>query len=139
MNVQRQIDRLIAFQAAEWYETLKDANAAQQADFTRWISESPRHMEAFLAISSEAPMVRKVLASGEFDLKSLLQEVAADPKIVALPAPRDTQSPSVRSNPGVWKRKRTFWAIAATLAAVAIAVPLQIRLTGWQRFETPRT
>lgn len=91
MNVQRQIDRLIAYQAAEWYETLKNADAARHAEFTRWVSESPRHMEAFLAISSEAPLVRKVLSSGQFDLGSLLAEVSGSDKVLALRAPEQAE------------------------------------------------
>jgi transmembrane sensor len=135
MNVQRQIDRLIALQAAEWYEALKDASAAQHADFTRWISESPRHMEAFLAISSEAPVVRKVLASGAFDLAGLLKEVSGSDKISPLYATEGPVSVGVRR--GVLRGKRTMWLAAAVLATAGIAVPLLLHLSGWQRFETP--
>lgn len=136
MNVQRQIDRLIAFQAAEWYETLKNADAVQHANFTCWVSESPRHMEAFLAISSEAPVVRKVLSSGQFDLKTLLKEVSGGDKVLALRAPEKSDLPAAESSTP-WRRRRILWSAAAALAAIAIAVPLQLNLSGWDRFETP--
>lgn len=134
MSVQHQIDRLIAYQAAEWYETLRHGDE-RHADFVRWISESPRHMEAFLAISSEAPVVRKVLSGGEFDLGRLLREVSGGEKILPLRAPENSHP--LTTWRGMLRRRRAMLSAAAMLAAIAIVAPLLLNRSAWQRFETP--
>lgn len=135
MNVQRQIDRLIAYQAAEWYETLKHADAARYAEFTRWVAESPRHMDAFLAISSEAPVVRQVLSSGQFNLESLLKEVSGGERVLALRTSEHSGAPAAGQKM-MRKRTKTLWLAAAVLAIIAIAIPVQLNLSAWERFET---
>jgi transmembrane sensor len=135
MNVQRQIDRLIAYQAAEWYEAMKDTGSSGNADFIRWIAESPRHMEAFLAVSSEAPVVRKVLAGGEFDLGSLLKEVSGGENVLTLCAPEASRP--LTPPRGASRRRWKLWSAAAAVATLAIAISLQRHFSDWQRFETP--
>jgi len=133
MSVQRQIDRLIAYQAAEWYETLKKDEPRRHRDFVRWITESPRHMEAFLAIASEAPVVHEVLSDGQFDLQGLLDEVSGERQVLPL---RSSARSFVRTN--VLTQWRVQLSVAAAaLAIIAISIPLAIYLTAWQRFETP--
>jgi len=78
MSVQHQIDRLIALRAAEWYENLKDGSDGRNTEFVNWLAESPRHMEAFLVVTTEAPLMRKVFESGAFDLDELLRKARSE-------------------------------------------------------------
>lgn len=135
MSVQRQIDHLVAYQAAEWYENLKGDNTRRNTEFVRWISESPRHMEAFLAIASEAPVVRGVLTDGQFDLQSLLKEVSGEENVHPL-RPLRSSKPSLARSSGL-TRRRAMLSVAAALVAIAISIPVAVYLTTWQRFETP--
>lgn len=48
MQVQRQIDRLLAQRAAEWIETLKTGGERERADFVRWLCQSKLHVEHYL-------------------------------------------------------------------------------------------
>lgn len=138
-SVQRQIDRLVALQAAEWFERLKDGvspgNNKGNDDFVQWLAESPRHMEAFLSIAGQAPLMRRVFESGTFDLKDLLRN--AGPAVLDLPVSAGLDIPSP---PGARKRKGwrlKLWSVAATVTAVAISAALYHSIFSWERFETP--
>ncbi|MFT3790867.1 MAG: DUF4880 domain-containing protein [Rudaea sp.] len=82
-NVQNRIDELIALRAAQWYECLKDGADGDSAAFVEWIAESPRHMEAFLSVAGEAQAMRKVFASGAFDLDELLRDTGPQNRAAA--------------------------------------------------------
>lgn len=134
MNVQLQIDRLIALQAAEWYENVKDGTDEHNADFVQWLAESPRHMEAFLSIAGEAPVMRKVFESGAFDLTELLR--SARPEVLDLPiAPALFRAPQ-RSERKWWRRIK-LRSVAAAVAVLSLGTVLFYQWSSWQRFETP--
>jgi transmembrane sensor len=129
MTLQRQIDRLVAHQAAEWYETLRLGNERQHADFIRWLSESPRHLEAFLAIASEAAAMRAIFAGNTFDLDTLLKQ--ASPHTLPLPGSLAAMA-SAPDAPG--SRRRWPWAAAACLVVTVAAFWFGLRPD--QRIET---
>lgn len=133
-SVQRQIDRLVAYQAAEWFERLKDGASERNAEFVQWVAESPRHMETFLSVAGEAPLIRKVFESGAFDLEKLLKTV--QPAVLDLPmsAQREALSRG-RSRRKRWHLK--FWSVAAAVAVVSVGAVLYYTVFSWQRFETP--
>lgn len=133
MSVQRQIDDLIALQAAEWYERLKSAAPLDNQAFVSWVSESPRHMEAFLLIAASASMLKRVLNSDGFDLDALLPQTT--PQV--LPLPVRTRPPSVTSAE-CWLPRSNFraWATAAAVATVAIITAMSLSLSSWQHFDT---
>jgi transmembrane sensor len=137
MNVQHQIDRLIALRAAEWYENVKDGTGAKNADFVNWLAESPRHMEAFLSIAAEAPLMRKVFEAGAFDLDALMRNARSS--VLDLPvAPALSDLP--RSTEGKWWRRaklRSVVAAAAVVTVLSVGAALFHRWSSWQRFETP--
>jgi transmembrane sensor len=138
MNVRGQIDHLIALQAAQWYERTKNDEPGRNEDFVRWVSESPRHMEAFLAVASEAALVRKVLSSGTFDLEHLLRHTTAEvlplPVRANLVTEADTK-PVPERRP--MKRVAPWAAAAAVVVLTALGVLLYQTVLSWQRFETP--
>ncbi len=141
-SVQRQIDRLVAYQAAEWFERLKDGqggnDSARNEGFVQWVAESPRHMAAFLSVAGQAPLMRKVFDSGAFDLESLLGK--SGPAVLDLPVgpKRETRAPALPWNRERRKGRRLkSWALAATVGAVSIGAVFYYRLSSWQRFETP--
>ena len=136
MSVQHQIDRLIALRAAEWYEKLKDGSDGSNAEFVNWLAESPRHMEAFLVVAGEAPLMRKVFESGAFDLDELMRKARSEvlelhvaPALFRTPLRVDRK----------WWRRVELRSIAAVVAVAVLslgAVLFHQRLS-WQRFETP--
>ncbi|MBL8269222.1 FecR family protein [Steroidobacter sp.] len=129
MTLQQQIDRLVAHQAAEWYETLRLGNERQHPEFIRWVSESPRHMEAFLAIASEASAMRTIFAGKAFDLGDLLKQVSPD----TLPLPATHATPSLAAHV---QHKRWQWPTAIAACLVATVTALWFGLNSGQDIET---
>jgi transmembrane sensor len=136
MSVQHQIDRLIALRAAEWYEKLKDGSDGSNTEFVNWLAESPRHMEAFLVVAGEAPLMRKVFESGAFDLDELMSKARSEvvdlhvaPPLFRTPLQVDRK----------WWRRVELRSIAAvvTVAVLSLGAVLFHQLLSWQRFETP--
>lgn len=133
MNVQHQIDRLIALQAAEWYDRINDGADLNNTDFVRWLAESPRHMKAFLSITAEAPLMRKVFESGAFDLDELMRN--ARPEVLDLPlVPALLRTPARVERK--WWRRVKLRSVAAALVVLSLNVVLFHQWSSWQRFET---
>jgi transmembrane sensor len=132
MNVQYQIERLIALQAAEWYENVKDGTGVNNAEFVHWLAESPRHVEALLSIAGEASLMRKVFESSAFDLNELLRN--ARPEVLALPLAPQHTPPNVQRR---WWRRVKLRSVAAALAVLSLAAVPLYQWSSWQRFETP--
>ena len=136
MSVQHQIDRLIALRAAEWYEKVKDGSDGSNPEFVNWLAESPRHMEAFLVVTGEAPLMRKVFESGAFDLDELLRKARSE--VVDLHvAPALFRTP-LRADRKWWRRVelRSSAAVVA-VAVLSLGAVLVHQWLSWQRFETP--
>ena len=136
MSVQHQIDRLIALRAAEWYEKLKDGSDGSNTEFVNWLAESPRHMEAFLVVAGEAPLMRQVFESGAFDLDELLCKAKSE--VLELPV----TPPLFRTPPRVekkWWRRAELRSIAAVAAVAVLSIGAVVfhQWSSWQRFETP--
>jgi transmembrane sensor len=129
MTLQQQIDRLVAHQAAEWYETLRLGNERRHAEFIRWISESPRHLEAFLAIASEASAMRAIFAGNTFDLDTLLKQVS--PHTLPLPSSPASSLPAARVTESRWR-----WPLAAAACVLATVAAVWFGLQPGQRIAT---
>ncbi|MEJ1961326.1 MAG: FecR domain-containing protein [Gammaproteobacteria bacterium] len=139
MNVQNQIDRLIAQNAALWYEKMKESadlgDRTRNAEFVQWLAESPRHLESFLSIAGQAPFVRKAFASGAFDLQKQLRTVSPD--VAHFPAPIAEGADIERMAMPARRRRWRAGIAAAAIVAAAVCVPLFHSYLSWQRFETP--
>ncbi|MGC4029106.1 MAG: FecR domain-containing protein [Steroidobacteraceae bacterium] len=137
MSMQQQIDRLIACRAAEWYELLRNGGAHVEekvrAEFVDWICESPRHMEAFLAVAASVSFIRGALAQDRFDLQQHLQTATAD--VVTLPGTttgRPASPPAVR----VRRFRRGWYAAAAAVGILAIGTLIWSARPTVEHFET---
>ena len=138
MSVQHQIDRLIALRAAEWYEKLKDGSDGSNTEFVNWLAESPRHMEAFLVVAGEAPLMREVFESGAFDLDELLRKAKSE--VLDLPvAPPLFRTPLQVERK--WWRRVELRSIAAVVVVAVLSLGAVLFLfhqrMSWQHFETP--
>jgi len=131
MTVQRQIDRLIAYQAAEWFERMRCGEELSYSQFVQWICESPRHMEAFLRVASESQAMRLVFERGSFNLETLLKQVS--PHVSEFPTAR---SPHTPVNERRFALQPWHLSLAAGFAAVGVAVFFWLGLSPWQRFQT---
>lgn len=136
MSVQHQIDRLIALRAAEWYEKLKDGSDGSNTEFVNWLAESPRHMEAFLVVAGEAPLMRKVFQSGAFDLDELLRRGRSE--VLDLHVPPPLFRTPLRVDKKWWRRvELRSIAAAAAVAVLSLGAVVFHQWLSWQRFETP--
>src|SRR5690242_859443 len=120
MSVQRQIDKLIAQQAAEWFEAMRCGDTSRNAAFVRWVSESPRHMQAFLGVAADAQATRAAFAQGGFDLGALLAKVS--PRVSGIDA--SSARPAGISAADPRNRRRRHWMLATAAAAVMGIVAL---------------
>jgi transmembrane sensor len=154
MSLQRQIDRLVALQAAEWFEKLRvGQDARENMQFNAWLAESPRHMDALLAVASESKGLRALFHSGRFERQDFLTQQAL-PEVIhfqslsqsdgvargtaeASPAGRSTDTPTEDPELGTRSAKPSRW-VAAALAAGVIAAAATV---GWQslRWKTYET
>lgn len=132
MTTQRQIDRLTALRAAEWYELIRSGTRPAPREFMVWL-ETPAHMEAFMAIASDAPAVREAFKSGAFDLRSPGGKGSSQIiPLESLLAPREEHSTPHVSPPS--KRRWPWIALAAGLAVLAIGA--SVTLSRGQTFDT---
>ena len=74
MSVQKEIDRLIAQRAAEWFEIYRTGNVDKYPAAMAWLTESPRHMAEFLEIARRYSAARQLLQSDPFDIETLLKK-----------------------------------------------------------------
>jgi len=111
MQVQRQIDRLLAQRAAEWIETLKTADKRDRAAFVQWLRQSKLHMEQYLEmVAIDRELRRLDPAQGE-DVETLLARIA--PNVVQLEQPAGQRMQALGSS----SRRRKLWQVSAALAA----------------------
>src|SRR5262245_60814848 len=102
----------VAEQAAEWLVTLEEATPEQQAQFFRWISESPLHVEAFLRAKAIDTLAARVDPNKEIEI------VATDAAIADL-TPDDAGH---RSSPPTRPPRRRFaFAVAASVALACLS------------------
>src|SRR5690242_13311580 len=100
MSIQKQIDGLVTYQAADWFEYFRgehaqvpaDSHRERQMEFMQWLVESPRNIEALLAIASEAPLLRSVLLEQLSELSPQLARLS--PQVTRLQAEEPSRRPA---------------------------------------------
>jgi transmembrane sensor len=121
MQVQRQIDELLAHRASEWLEVLQTAGEAEKKEFAEWLSESRLHVQAFLEVAEIEYSLHGIDRARRHDIEVLLSTAA--PNVVPLgrppPAGLASEPDVIKSRP---PSRRRAWHMTGLLAAcVAIA------------------
>lgn len=110
MQLQSQIDQLLAQRASQWHQILEDGSEAQRAEFVAWLKQSPLHVKEYL----ETVYVDRVLAHLDAehaeDMDALLAQIA--PKVTPLTA---NSAPSTAQ-----RRHPNIWTIAAAIGGVML-------------------
>lgn len=124
MSVQKEIDRLIAQRAAEWFEIYRTGEVEKYPAAMAWLAESPRHMAEFLEIARRYGATRQILQGDPFDVAALLKNARPDIRalrenVASAPEPQPRATRSVR------------WRWAAGLAAAAL-LALAVTFGVWQ-------
>jgi transmembrane sensor len=122
--------RLISQQAEQWICDLRDAGQDKEAEFTRWLKRSPRHVAEFLLATVRWREVCEASQTDSTDLDALTAEALASEtraNVVRLNASSVTEleEPSLESAGaiGVHRRLRpgARWAVAASCLLAILA------------------
>lgn len=118
MQVQKQIDELLARRASQWYETLRDGDEKDHAAFAAWLRESKLHVQAYLDIVAVETELAGFDTEREHDVDAIVRSIPAG--VIQLSnregAPRPPRS--------VMNSLR--WPLAFAAAATLFAVTLLI-------------
>jgi transmembrane sensor len=112
MQVQRQIDKLLAQRAAEWMEALKAGGVRERREFAAWLRQSRLHVEHYLETAAIDREIAGLDASRCPDVDELIAR--ATPHAEPL---RSVPMPLVSSTRGETSQRR--WKLGAGLAAAA--------------------
>jgi transmembrane sensor len=121
MQVQRQIDELLALRASEWLELLPTASTEQLRELEAWLSESRRHVQEFLEIAEVEYRLGNLDPERRQNVDLLLERIAPN----LTPLPRRVAAGPFSSPAGM-----RHWKVIGTLAAsalVALAAVLLLR------------
>src|SRR5690242_2544019 len=122
MELQQQIDRLLARRASEWHLILEYASEAQRAEFVQWLKQSPLHVREYLEAVYTDRVLDHVDTGRLEDCDTLLTEVS--PALAPFEDKLE-RDPSGRGEPpGIRGPRRWRLATAAGLATLAIAALL---------------
>lgn len=138
--------------AAEWFVTLRTGGASpeQRRHFAVWLAESPVHVREYLGIAETWGALKAGRSWPKSSAEELITLAREEPQVVALPGGAadltdsrlSEQSPSTENarirRP---RRRRTIWAVAASLLAVAAASLLTLSSPfgpGAQEYSTAR-
>jgi transmembrane sensor len=114
MEVQRQIDRLLALRASEWLEVLQHGGERERGQFVDWLSESRLHVQEMLEIVAVDRELSRLDPQRREDVQALLRKIA--PRVATLQESGAAATPSTARVPA-----RARWLTAAAgLAAAAL-------------------
>lgn len=120
MKSERQDDGTIAQRASDWFFSLREAGADEQAAFGAWLRESPRHVEEFLLVTAAYRELDSVATQIPLDLEQVRAGLRAS--VVPL-READPQEPRRKSHPGPREgAARTRFGIAAAALAAALTL-----------------
>lgn len=128
-HTERMEELLEAERAAEWLQRLEDGGPEIQAEFARWLRESPRHVREVLLATAIRNALKHFNADYRLNVSEIRAKAAGSVVDINLPARRSpTSSPSVKSLVRLmstalsWRRSagRGDWRNAAVFALVAL-------------------
>jgi transmembrane sensor len=134
MTVQRQIDQLRIQRASEWLEVLKSGDTQQHSAFIHWITESPRHVEEFLALVALDRELQSSDLKERFDLDTLIAN--SSPPVTEISPPR--RPPAGQKPAPVRAWKWTAGVAAAVLLLTVSVLLMRGSFSPWRSFETAR-
>jgi transmembrane sensor len=128
-HTERMEELLEAERAAEWLQRLEHGGPEVQAEFARWLRESPRHVREVLLATAVQNALKHFNADYRLNLSEIRAKAAGCIVEMNLPARRSpTSNPSVRSFVQLlsttfrWRRSpgRGGWRVAASSGFVAL-------------------
>jgi len=115
MQVQKQINELLALRASEWLEILPDASEEQLREFESWLCESRLHVQEFLEIAEVEFALNRLDPQRQQDVEGLLKRIV--PTVSALPS-RVAVGPFPRPDRRIGRRLLALAAVASVLLAL---------------------
>jgi transmembrane sensor len=122
MSVQKEIDRLIAQRAAEWFEVYRTGDTQKYPAAMAWLAESPRHMAEFLEIARRYAPMRNLLRSDPFDIDTLLKKARPHVREMRERSTTGAEEPQRRRSNARLRWTMGALAAAALIATVAVGV-----------------
>ncbi len=116
MELQRQIDRLLAQRASEWHQILEQATEPERAGFVAWLKQSPLHVQEYLEAAYTDRLLGHIDENRLEDVDALVAQIA--PSVVPLDV-KPSATTTIRRRFGIPKM-----ALAAGAAACAVSIAL---------------
>jgi transmembrane sensor len=119
MQVQKQIDELLALRASEWFELLPTASAQQLRAFDAWLCESRLHVQEFLEIAEVEFCLQRLDPERRRDVDALLERIEPGIELLTRRASAGPFPPSSKHRQ--WSAIR-LGAVCASIALAALFV-----------------
>lgn len=126
-QLERYLEKLVAEQASDWVEVMRDPGMLDRMVFTRWLKKHDRHACEYLTMEAIDHALRDIDPLRQRSVDELL--AGSDADVISLPAGRDVGSKRRH-------RLRTAGLAAAAVAAMAVAAWWQSPYSGWQTIST---
>jgi transmembrane sensor len=120
MQVQKQINELLALRASEWVEILPTASREQLREFEAWLCESPLHVREFLEVAEVEFSLNHIDPTRQLDVENLLKRIA--PEVSSL-------RKQAAAGPFAPPETKRLWRIAAFATAASVLFALGIVFT----------
>src|SRR5690349_17414850 len=114
MELQRQIDRLLAQRASEWHQILENATETERAQFVAWLKQSPLHVQEYLEAAYTDRVLQHHASWRHEDVDALIAQIA--PSVVSFAGAPAAPTAKPRRHP-----RRVRVALAAGIAVCAVS------------------
>lgn len=136
MSLQAQIDELVSQRASEWIEILRQGSVKDRLAFIEWVSESPRHLDAYLTMALLDEQIERIDLLSIFDQKELQAQLTPRISELRQARKRNETSPYSSQQFSSWRRyQATSLAIGLAIVAISIAGWIGL-LSPWQTYST---
>lgn len=125
----RELDQLLAQQAATWIDTLRNPTPAEREAFVAWLKESPRNVRDFLQMQAIDRELGNIDVGRELNVEALI--TAVNPRITPLRT-GSVASPTGRS----WRARRWLRYVAVLVLATGTGLWWATQELGVNRYRT---